>query len=134
MAFFIVWLRRENKRNRKYGRKFSLWAHLFFILQIWENNKEENVLKDALYTNTLNLSCIFSFFLLSSLGSKVALLFFGQSCCQLSLFFFLGINIASFFCIFFIFIFTGCDFFGTCFLFKIFFLGDCSFLCGYLSL
>ena len=75
------------------------------------------MLKDALYTNTFNLSCIFSFFLLSSLGSKVALLFFGQSCCQLSHLFFLGINIASFFCIFFIFIFTGCDFFGTCFLF-----------------
>ena len=54
------------------------------------------MLKDALYTNTLSLSCIF-------------FLFPGQSCCQLSLFFLFSwaLTLPLFFSIFFSFDFLG---------------------------
>ena len=52
----------------------------FFILLIWEENEEGKVLKNALYTDTLNLSCIF----VSSLGNNVPP--------PPTLFFFLGIK------------------------------------------
>ena len=35
MTFSTVWLRRENKRDRKQGGKFSLQAHLFLSSQFW---------------------------------------------------------------------------------------------------
>ena len=64
---------RKQERQKIGGKIFPLVPH-FFILPIWEENEEGKMLKDVLYTNTLNLSCIF-FFLLSSLGSNVAPLF-----------------------------------------------------------
>ena len=119
---------RKQERQKIGGKIFPLGAP-FFILPIWKENEERKVLKDALYTNTLNLSCIFfSFFSLhwavtlplflpfffffwgNNGANNVALFFFlGQSCFQLSLFFFLGINIASFY--FFLFFFSF-DFLG----------------------
>ena len=130
MAFFTVWLRRENKRDRKQEGNFSLWTH-FFILPIWKENEEEKVLKNALYTNTLNLSFIF---FLSSLflgRCPFSFLFQGNHVASYHfffLFFFMGINIASlFFSNFFFllifqglgmivyFIFNGCDFFWNMF-------------------
>ena len=52
------------------GKIFSLDSP-FFILPIWDENEEGKVLKNALYTNTLNLSLFFSFFLLSPIRSNV---------------------------------------------------------------
>ena len=54
----------ERKQERqKQGGGILLPDPPFFILSIWEENEEGKVLKDALYTNTLNLNCIFfSFF------------------------------------------------------------------------
>ena len=54
MTFFIVWFRRENKRDRKYGGKFSFRAHHFLSSQ-FERKREEKVLNDVFYTNTLTL-------------------------------------------------------------------------------
>ena len=53
---------RKQERQKIGGKIFPLGTP-FFILPIWEENEEGKVLKDALYTNTLNLNCIFfSFF------------------------------------------------------------------------
>ena len=60
---------RKQERQKIGGEIFPLIPH-FFILPIWEENEEGKMLKDVLYTNTHNLSCIF-FFLLFSLGSNV---------------------------------------------------------------
>ena len=85
----------ERKQERqKIGGKFFPLGPPFFILPIWEENKEGKVLKNALYTSTLNLSCI-SFSLLSSLDSNVAPLF---------AFFFFFLVVAPFF---FLFLFLG---------------------------
>ena len=103
---------RKQERQKIGGKIFSLGPP-FFILPIWEENDEEKVLKDELYTNTLNLSCIFfSFF---SLPWVPMWLPPPPS-------FFLGINIASFFSFYFLglgrdSLFLFLIFFGTCFLF-----------------
>ena len=92
---------RKQERQKIGGKIFPLGSS-FFILPIWEENEQEKVLKDGLYTNTLNLSCIF---FLSSL-------FPGQQHCPFFFFpNFLGLGRDSFF----FFFFTGCDFFWNMF-------------------
>ena len=52
----------ERKQERqKIGRKIFPPGPPFFILPIWEENEEEKVLKDILYTNTLNIAFFFFF-------------------------------------------------------------------------
>ena len=52
----------ERKQERqKIGRKLFPPGPPFFILPIWEENEEEKVLKDILYTNTLNIAFFFFF-------------------------------------------------------------------------
>ena len=75
---------RKQKRQRIRG-KFFTPDPPFFILPIWEENEERKVLKDALYTNTLNLSCVF---FLSSLFRR-------QQRCPTFFFLFLGNSVAS---------------------------------------
>ena len=115
----------------KKTRETKIWGKIFppsppfFILPIWEENEEGKVLKDTLYTNTLSLSCIFSF-LLSSLGSNVALFFFFgnnvTSNIALFFFFFLGNHVASCHFFFFFFFFLGINI--ASFFFLIFFSFD----------
>ena len=46
----------ERKQERqKIGRKIFPTGSHFFILPIWEENGEENMLNDAIYTNTITL-------------------------------------------------------------------------------
>ena len=52
----------ERKQERqKIGRKIFPPGPPFFILPIWEENEEEKVLKDILYTNTHNIAFFFFF-------------------------------------------------------------------------
>ena len=52
----------ERKQERqKRGRKIFPPGPPFFILPIWEEYEEEKVLKDILYTNTLNIAFFFFF-------------------------------------------------------------------------
>ena len=53
MLFSTVWLGKENKKDRKPGRKFSLLSPHFFILPNWEEKLERKVLSQHFYTNTL---------------------------------------------------------------------------------
>ena len=122
----------------KKTRETKIWGKIFppgppfFILPIWEENEEGKVLKDALYTNTLSLSCIFFlsslfprqqccpffFFLATTLPVTLPFFFFfflgnHVASCHFFFFFFsfflfLGINIASFFFL----IFFSFDFLG----------------------
>jgi len=41
MLFSIIWLRKENRRDRKYGRKFSLLGPLFISFQIGRKMRRE---------------------------------------------------------------------------------------------
>ena len=54
MLFSTIWLRKENRRDRKQRRKFSL-GPTFFILPNWEENKEGKVMRNAFYTNNPTL-------------------------------------------------------------------------------
>ena len=33
MTFSLVWFKRENKRDRKWGEKYSIWVHIFLSSQ-----------------------------------------------------------------------------------------------------
>ena len=137
---------RKQKRQR-IGGKFFTPDSPFFILPIWEENEEKKVLKDALYTNTLNLSCIFFlsslfcrqqrcptfFFFFSFWATTLPVmlppffffsLFLGSHVARCHFFFFLGINIAYFFFFFYFFYFLGlgCDSLFLFLLTVIFFL------------
>ena len=48
---------RNQERQKQGGGGILLLDPPFFILTIWEENDKGKVLKDALYTNTLNLNC-----------------------------------------------------------------------------
>ena len=54
MLFSTVWLGKENEKDRKPGRKFSLLSLHFFILPNWEEKLERKVLSQHFYTNTLS--------------------------------------------------------------------------------
>ena len=110
----------ERKQERqKIRKKIFPPGPFFFILLIWEENEKKKVLKVALCTYTLNLSCIFFLsslfpgqqcppppFLGNDVASNVApfflllfifFSFFGQSHCQLSLFFSWALTLPLFF-------------------------------------
>ena len=90
---------RKQERQKIGGEIFPLGT-LFFILPIWKENEERKVLKDTLYTNTLNLSCIFfSFFSLHWAATLPLFLpfFFGATMVPVMspFFFFLGNHVSS---------------------------------------
>ena len=54
MLFYTIWLRKENRRKKKWKKVFPP-RPTFFILSNWEENEERKVMKNAFYTNTLTL-------------------------------------------------------------------------------
>ena len=72
MLFFTVWLRKENKRERKQGRKFSLPAHFFYPLKLGGKWGGKSAMKCILYKYPITYPSLYSwpdnFCLFSSLS------------------------------------------------------------------
>ena len=54
MLFYTVWLRKENRKDRKLGRKFSLLCSLFYPPKSGEKCGEKSAVKALLHKYTLS--------------------------------------------------------------------------------